>query len=68
MNDTPFGGRHWLKRLAPSAFGNLISHALCHLNQLLFAPFTKTFHIYDQLDPILDLLANDERGNILKRI
>src|ERR1044071_5115167 len=45
VDNAPFGRRHRLKRLTPSAFGNLIRHALGHLDQLLLTAVTIPFHI-----------------------
>jgi hypothetical protein len=32
VDDTTFPGGHWLEGLASSTFGNLVGHALGHLN------------------------------------
>src|SRR5688572_7212517 len=67
MDNASFGRGHGLKGLTPSTLGNLIRHAHCHLDQLLFAAVAITFHIHSELDELLLLLANDQRSNILER-
>jgi len=60
VNDAAFIGGHRFKSLTAAALGNLLCHALRHLDQLLFTPATISFYINSQLHELARLLANDQ--------
>ncbi len=67
VNYAAFTGSHGFKRGFAPGLDHLIHHAQGKLTDLLVTTFPIAFHIHHQLHPLLGLLSDHQRGNVLKR-